>query len=106
MESSTEILHLICDILEIREDKTVMVHSQRYEDAAKLRDSEKTLVTKVGKLMTLSGITENLDGLNSRDIESVIDSYLQNTYGVSWDKCDHTAKTLRRQLKLDELFKD
>jgi hypothetical protein len=102
---NTELIHLICAALEIREKKADMIKVQKYQNAAALRDKEKALIYKVGELMFKLDLTnKSLIGLNTNNIEDIINNYLESNYGVSY-KGEHTAKSLRRQLKLEEIFK-
>lgn len=104
MKNNTELIHLICDVFDIKEKKSICVKNQRYEEGAKLRDSERTLINKIGDIMMSSGITENLAGLSTYNIEDIIKSYLKEYYGVEYYG-DDTPKVLKRQLKLEEIFK-
>lgn len=104
MKGNTELIHLICDMIEIRMKKSLAIKSQKYEEGAKLRDAEKSLIRKIGDVMVKCGITENLLGLNSNNIGDVIKLYLENTYGVSLLD-ENTPKVLKRHLKLEEIFK-
>lgn len=106
MESNTntELIHFICEILDIKKKKSIIIKNQRYEEAAKLRDSEITMISKAGDIMVKSGITKSLSGLSASNIEDIIKVYLENTYGVSYLD-ENTPKALKRQLKLEEIFK-
>jgi hypothetical protein len=104
----TTLIHEICRVLDIKEQKNLVIKSQRYEEGAKLRDTEKQLLTKISKIMVSAGIinTEGLDPAPESTllIEKEIDNYLLSNYGVSY-MGNGTSKSLRRQLKLEEIFK-
>lgn len=99
----TTLIHEICKVLDIKEKKNLVVQSQRYEEGAKLRDMEKQLLSKISKMMVSSGII-NTESESSKSIENEIDEYLLDNYGVKFYG-NGTATSLRRQLKLEEIFK-
>lgn len=99
----TTLIHEICKVLDIKEQKNLVIQSQRYEEGAKLRDVEKQLLVKISKMMVSSGIT-NISDESHISIENEIDNYLLSSYGISY-KGNGTATSLRRQLKLEEILK-
>ena len=99
----TTLIHEICRVLDIKEQKNLVIKSQRYEEGAKLRDMEKQILTKISRIMVSGGIINTLDE-STISIENEIDKYLLDNYGVSY-MGNGTSTSLRRQLKLEEIFK-
>ncbi len=99
----TTLIHEICRVLDIKDKKRDAIQSQKYEEGAKLRDSEKQVLSKISKMMVSSGIV-NTSNESTVSIEKEIDNYLLSNYGVSY-MSDGTSTSLKRHLKLEEIFK-
>lgn len=101
----TTLIHEICRALDIREQKKLVIRSQKYQDAAILRDIERQILDNISVIMESSGIISKVvpKSNNYWVIEKEIDNYLLYNYGVSYTHM--TSISLRRELKLEEILK-
>ena len=103
---NTEIIHHICEIYDIKEKKNNIIKSQKYEEAAKLRDIEKMLISKVGKLMQDINFISK-DDIEMRTIDNQIVLYLEKNYNIkcnAFNSYDGISKAIKRYLKLEEIL--
>lgn len=96
-----ETLRLLIDLLEVKEKKNNTIKSQKYGEAATLRDQERILERMVYREL-LGYCDENWETFNYKAYDSLISDYLLNKYGVEYHS-KGAPKTLIREIKLIEL---
>ena len=107
MVKDIELTHKIFKILEVRLKKSEIIQKQKYEEAAALRDTERTLLYKAGEYMKENKMMpDDLDvegfGQGLINIEEYLNEYLIINYGLSY-KDVGTPIALLRHLKLNDL---
>jgi hypothetical protein len=94
---SEKINNLICELFDIKYEKVIVVKKQQYENAARLRDVERIVESK---LYTL--IFPNKDYDWSKLKEWLV-TYLKENYNIDYSNDIHNLKETIREIKLKQL---
>lgn len=96
--NNIELNKTLTRLYEIKEEKSVVVRSQQYEKAAKLRDEEKNLSRKA--YCILFDTTDDSYDWNKYD--DGIRKYLKENYNIEYDSIE-SFKQMVRIMKLNDL---
>lgn len=95
-----DVYNAIINILEIKQEKRNVIAAQKYEEAARLRDSERQQIDKISKIY-------GLDNTKISDIENSITEYFLSKYGVDMKSSSVSEfKSAIRQSKIGEILDD
>lgn len=91
---------LILELIEVKYEKSVCAKNQEYENAARLRDTEKYLEKKIYHIIVGNEIDKHY---MPKIYQETIDNYIVENYGINypniWINTDD-AKSIIRELKL------
>jgi hypothetical protein len=110
MEKEKNLEKIIKEIVTVGKEKRIAIHSQQYEKAARLRDEEKILETKLYNKVFNSDCEYDTNGFTIKDTDHYrkstwkdLEDFFKEKFDVGYPLSESDSISVIRQIKLKKL---